>query len=197
MLAPLPRLGFSVVSGQGNSLLLSTLVSLCGGVSLRGAWLSSLQGLLDQASSCSGTAFGLLCSEANWFSCPLTLTSYSIFFVDNAKCGCVVCLRWRWWLLVPPFFQRGPCWNGFTAVDKKRAKFCLDCWLHDCFDDYWYCGDCSIVWGFCSIICHEEVSSRSASILFFWEVQCIPESSENHGACAVCNDSVTVCGCVV
>ena len=65
ILPPLPWLGFSVGAGHGDSLELSTLVSLCGGGLLRGAWLSSLQGFLAQVSSNGGTAFGILCSEAN------------------------------------------------------------------------------------------------------------------------------------
>ena len=65
MQPPLPWIVFSVGAGQGASLELSTLVSLYGGGLLRGVWLSSLQGLLVQASSSGGTAFGILCSEAN------------------------------------------------------------------------------------------------------------------------------------
>ena len=65
MLQLLQWLGFSFRSGQGACLELSMLVLLCGGGLLRGAWLSSLQGLLAQASSSGGTAFGHICSKAN------------------------------------------------------------------------------------------------------------------------------------
>ena len=59
MILPLPWIGFSVGAGQGASLELSTLVSLCGVGFLHGAWLSSLQGFLAQVSSNGGTAFGI------------------------------------------------------------------------------------------------------------------------------------------
>ena len=65
MLQLLQWLGFSVGAGQGDSLELSMLVSLCGGGSLRGVLLSSLQGLLAQDYSSGGIASGLICSKAN------------------------------------------------------------------------------------------------------------------------------------
>ena len=81
ILLPLSWLGASVGAGQGTSLELSTLASLCGGALSHGAWLSNLQGSLVPASSSGGIVSGLLCSEASLLACPLT----SVFYL---RCCC-------------------------------------------------------------------------------------------------------------
>ncbi len=57
--------------------------------------------------------------------------------------------------------------NGSSAVDVESPHLGLCCRGHDCLDNLCNCEDGTIVWWFCCVVRHEEMSTRPAACLQF------------------------------